>query len=259
MKNFSWNVIGRGKINIIILNGWGIHTEIWKFIVHNLRHQFKFHLIDLPGSGKNKNITPIKIDKIIEILRQKMPKNSIWIGWSIGGLIVNYFGLCYPEYVLAIINVASSPCFIEKKNWPGIKKNVVNKLYFNLKTRYHQTIRNFLDLEQIISQKFHSDIIVLKNILSLQSQPHLELLKNNLEIIFLLDLRLDIILLRTPLLRIYGELDNLVPTSIIPILDKQWPQTKSVVIKKAAHAPFITNKNEFCFILSNFDNIFFNI
>ncbi|QCI24047.1 pimeloyl-[acyl-carrier protein] methyl ester esterase [Buchnera aphidicola (Macrosiphoniella sanborni)] len=254
MKNFSWEIMGIGKINVIILNGWGINSKIWLFIIQELRYYFKFHLIDLPGSGQNKNLIPIKIDKIVEILRQKMPKDAIWIGWSLGGIIVNYFGLHYPEYILAIINVASSPCFIEKKNWPGIKKKIINNFYFNLKTKYHYTIRNFLDLEKINSEENCKDIIILKNILSLQSSPNIKLLKNSLEIILLFDLRVDLTFLQTPLLRIYGELDNLVPKKIISILDKKWPKTKSIIIKKSAHAPFITKKKEFCYILSHFNH-----
>lgn len=58
--------------------------------------------------------------------------------------------------------------------------------------------------------------------------------------------------LKIPILRIYGELDNLIPKKIASILDSKWPRTHSIIIKKAAHAPFITNKNQFCSILLNF-------
>ncbi|AEO08312.1 pimeloyl-ACP methyl ester esterase BioH [Buchnera aphidicola] len=251
MHNFHWDTIGTGKINLILLNGWGINSNIWMFIIKQLQYDFKFYLIDLPGSGKNKNLLPEKIDTIIKILYKKMPKNAIWIGWSIGGLIVNYFALCYPQHALALINVASSPCFIEKKNWPGIKKHIIHKFYYNLKTKYHQTINTFLDIEQINSKKHSKDISILKKIFY-QSPPHIELLNNGLEIIFLFDLRVDMAYLKIPILRIYGELDNLIPKKIASILDSKWPRTHSIIIKKAAHAPFITNKNQFCSILLNF-------
>lgn len=122
MKNFYWHTIGKGKINIILLSGWGVNSKIWFFIAKELQKFFKVHLIDLPGFGKNKKLHPMKIDQIIKILHHYMPKNSIWMGWSIGGLIVNQFALTYPKDTLSVINVASSPCFIERKNWPGIKK-----------------------------------------------------------------------------------------------------------------------------------------
>lgn len=118
MKNFYLNIKGNGKINVVILNGWGFDSKIWFFIVKKLNNIFKFYLIDLPGIGINKHLIPVKIDTIIKILYYYIPKNCIWLGWSIGGLIVNQFALSYPKHILAIINVTSSPCFIKKKNGP---------------------------------------------------------------------------------------------------------------------------------------------
>ncbi|WP_295164075.1 alpha/beta fold hydrolase [uncultured Buchnera sp.] len=126
MKNFYWKTIGNGNINLIILNGWGFDLKIWFFIVNKLNSIFKFHLIDLPGIGINKHLLPLKIDEITEILYYYMPKNSIWLGWSIGGLITNRFASLYPKNILGIINVASSPCFIKKKMaWNRRKKNIL--------------------------------------------------------------------------------------------------------------------------------------
>lgn len=114
-KKFYWNIIGNGNIDIIMLNGWGFTSKIWFFIVQELNEIFKFHLIDLPGIGINKNLPPLKIDEIIKVLHYYMPKNAILLGWSIGGLIANQLASLYPKNILGIINITSSPCFIKKK------------------------------------------------------------------------------------------------------------------------------------------------
>lgn len=115
MKKFFLNTIGDGKINVILLSGWGLNSKIWFFIIKKLRFFFKFYLIDLPGIGVNKSLKPMKIEQIIDILHEKLPKQSLWIGWSIGGIIASQFALLYPQDVLAVFTVASSPCFIKKK------------------------------------------------------------------------------------------------------------------------------------------------
>ncbi|MRI62296.1 pimeloyl-[acyl-carrier protein] methyl ester esterase, partial [Enterococcus faecalis] len=33
---------------------------------------------------------------------------------------------------------------------------------------------------------------------------------------------------------------------VVPVLDSLWPQSESLVINKAAHAPFISHPAEFC-------------
>lgn len=216
---------------------------------------FKFYLIDLPGCGINQHMSSIKIEEIIEILYNKMPKNSIWLGWSIGGLIASRFVLSYPEHTLALITVASSPCFVEKKNWPGIKKYTAYKFYSDLQTNYFKTINNFFYLQQKYTKKYFYNSNKLKEIILSQSQPNREFLKNGLEIICSIDLRLEMTLIKVPFLRIYGSIDGLVPKEIKSILDKIWLNTDSVIIKQAAHIPHVSHPKEFCSILLNFKNL----
>lgn len=252
MKNLYFNVVGTGNINLVLLSGWGLDTKIWFSMIEKLNHIFKFYLIDLPGYGKNKNLSLMTIDEIINILHRLIPKKSIWLGWSIGGLIASLFALSHPEYTLAVISVASSPCFIEKEKWPGIKKNTIYYLYKNLKKHYYKTIKNFLNWQIINTKNNIQDLIILKNILYSQSKPNVLTLKNGLEMIFSIDLRLDMMSLKIPVLRIYGALDSLVPKKIAKILDQAWPNTNSIILKHAAHAPFISHEEEFFSILLNF-------
>ncbi|MFS7183296.1 hypothetical protein AB6846_24615, partial [Serratia proteamaculans] len=53
------------------------------------------------------------------------------------------------------------------------------------------------------------------------------------------DLRQPLAKLPLPLLRVYGYLDGLVPRKVAGLLDVNWPHSPSIIIAKAAHAPFI--------------------
>lgn len=128
MKKFYWRTVGNGKINIILLNGWGLDSKIWFFVIQKLNKIFTFHLIDLPGIGVNKHIFPIKINEINSLLYNNIKKKSIWMGWSIGGLIVNQFATSYPERVLGVINITSSPCFVKKKMAWNEKRKTISVL-----------------------------------------------------------------------------------------------------------------------------------
>ncbi len=147
--------------------------------------------------------------------------------------------------------------FYKKKSWPGIEKNTAEQFYIDLKTNYHKTVSDFLRLQTINSKKSSQDLIFLKKILFSETEPNLEILKSGLEMICSIDLRSDMVYLKVPLLRIYGALDSLVPKKIINILDKKWPNTRSITIEKAAHAPFISHQLEFCSILLDFKNLFY--
>ncbi|CAL4325542.1 pimeloyl-ACP methyl ester esterase BioH [Buchnera aphidicola] len=252
MKNFSWKITGTGKINLILLHGWGINSKIWYYIVQELKIFFKIHLIDFPGFGKNKNLHPLHIDDIINLLHTYMPKNAIWIGWSIGGLIASQYALKYPMNILGIITVSSSPCFLSKKNWPGIKKNFLDILCKNLITNYYKTINNFLSYNTIHTLQSTQEINILKNILLSQPKPSLNTIKYGLNTLCTSDLCLQIRYIKKPFLRIYGNLDVLVPIKIAYILNNQCLYSSSIIINNASHLPFISHKKIFCLYLLKF-------
>ncbi|QCI22369.1 alpha/beta fold hydrolase [Buchnera aphidicola] len=128
--------------------------------------------------------------------------------------------------------------------------------YLNLQKNYFKTINNFFNLHTINSTECKQDLIVLKQILYSEIPPSTNFLKNSLQIIFNLDLRSDISFLSIPILRIYGSLDNLIPIKIAKILDKKWPKTRSIIIKKSGHIPFVSHKIEFCCKLLDFLKLF---
>ncbi len=253
MKKFKWEIKGNGNINLVILNGWGFNSEIWFFIIKKLCPYFKLHLIDLPGIGRNKKLIPINIQQIIEVLNFCMPNNSVYLGWSLGGLIATNFALLYPNKILGLINVASSPCFIKKKNWPGIEKKKLYCFYRDLVQKNHDTINNFL-FSQIFQEKKHlKDLNVLTNkLFQSHEKPNQHAIKKGLEMLLKVDLRSQLPMIRIPFLRIYGSLDTLVPKKISNLTDVISNNSSSVIINQAGHIPFISHKEEFCSILLEF-------
>ena len=90
------------------------------------------------------------------------------------------------------------------------------------------------------------DARALKQTVLSLPMPDVEVLNGGLEILKTVDLRQPLAALAMPHLRIYGYLDGLVPRKVVPVLDSLWPQSESLVINKAAHAPFISHPAEFC-------------
>ncbi|XBC38144.1 MAG: pimeloyl-ACP methyl ester esterase BioH [Buchnera aphidicola (Floraphis choui)] len=252
MKKFYWNTTGTGKTHLILIHGWGFNSKIWNMLLSNLKTNFTIHLVDLPGFGKNNMFQFMNLNNTAKLLEKYIPNNSILLGWSMGGLIVSKIALLYPEKIKALISVASSPCFIMKNNWPGISKHKLSKFYYQLAINYEKTILNFITIQIIHLNHLNEEIYLLKNNILTQPKPNILTLKKGLELLYSSDLRAEITKIKIPFLRIYGDLDTLVPKKIATVLDEKLPKTKSIIINKCAHAPFISNKNEFCSIILNF-------
>ena len=105
---------------VVLLHGWGLNSAVWQplFSLFNEKNHNNFQLItiDLPGFGNNNRmeLEPYTLEGICQHIEQTIKQPAIYLGWSLGGLIASQMSLKYPEKVLGLITVASSPYFVEQ-------------------------------------------------------------------------------------------------------------------------------------------------
>jgi pimeloyl-[acyl-carrier protein] methyl ester esterase len=148
--------------------------------------------------------------------------------------------------------VASSPCFTAQDDWPGIRPEVLSGFQHQLSQDFQRTVERFLALQTLGTESARQDARLLKSVVLNQPTPSVEVLNGGLEILRTADLRQPLAQLPLPLLRVYGYLDGLVPRKVAGLLDVSWPHSPSIIIAKAAHAPFISQPDEFAEIICIF-------
>ncbi|MGV3345251.1 pimeloyl-ACP methyl ester esterase BioH [Enterobacteriaceae bacterium LUAb1] len=252
MTTLYWRTQGEGKLDLVLLHGWGLNAEVWGDIVSRLNAHFRLHLVDLPGYGRSKGYPALPLAEIADVLHAQAPQRAIWLGWSLGGLVAMQFARTYPHRVSQLITVASSPCFAERDDWPGIKPEIFSQFRQQLTHDYSHTVERFLALQTLGTKNACDDVRLLKEIVLSQPSPAVDVLEGGLAILCHADFRSELSSLMMPTLRLYGHLDGLVPRRIVPILDKRWSSSQSVVIKQASHAPFISHPELFCKCLLDF-------
>ncbi|MFP9432280.1 pimeloyl-ACP methyl ester esterase BioH [Enterobacter sp. LM3] len=246
MKTLWWQTVGTGNCHLVLLHGWGLNAEVWHCINEELASHFTLHLVDLPGFGRSHGFGAMSLDEMAQHVLDAAPQNAIWLGWSLGGLVASRIALANPERVQALVTVASSPCFSAQDAWPGIKPEVLAGFQQQLSEDFQRTVERFLALQTMGTETARQDARMLKQTVLSLPMPDVEVLNGGLEILKTVDLRESLTLLAMPHLRIYGNLDGLVPRKVIPLLDALWPESESLVVPKAAHAPFISHPAEFC-------------
>ncbi|MDQ1237349.1 MAG: pimeloyl-ACP methyl ester esterase BioH [Wigglesworthia glossinidia] len=253
MKSFFWQTIGSGSKNIIFLHGWGFNAQIWSGIIPYYSDNFKLHIVDLPGYGKNRNFFKYSLKDIIDIISYHSPNQSILIGWSLGGLIATKAIIQNPEKFHGLIVICSSPCFCEKKSWPGIKIKILNNFALQLKDNFKNTMNRFFSIQLLGAKKQIRNIRKLKDNFFDQPEPSFRTLISGLKILKNTDLRYSLKHLKIPILKIYGSLDVLIPKKSIPIIKKLY-QTNNFdfIIPEASHAPFISHPKLFFQIIKKF-------
>ncbi|WP_343183509.1 alpha/beta fold hydrolase [Buchnera aphidicola] len=234
-------IISKKKINLILIHGVGFNKKIWYFLKKKFNKKFKIYTINLYLSKKKYNFN-IDFKNFIKKIIYKIPKNSILIGWSIGGLIATIINFKIKKNIILLITICSSPCFKKKKKWPGINTDQINKIKNELFYNYKNSIKNFLNLQK--NNKNLKKINILYKKIINKKKPNYNSLKFNIKILKKIDVRHLLKKIKTPILRIYGNLDSIVPIKISKILDSYLNQ-KSYIIKNSNHAPFISHEKIF--------------
>lgn len=244
---------GQGP-DLVLLHGWGMNGAVWHGIAQQLADHYRVHLVDLPGFGNSplNDGSDYSLPWLAEQVASVLPERCHLLGWSLGGLVASQLALTHPERVQSLITVASSPCFMARDEWPGIAPKVLAGFNQMLAGDFKQTIERFLAIQAMGSEHARDDIRQLRHWLAERPAPQLAALEAGLGLLADVDLRDELSALSLPWLRIYGRLDSLVPKAAIPLLDERYPHSRSLVLDKASHAPFISHPAQFIAMVREF-------
>lgn len=240
------DVAGSGP-DLVVLHGWALHCGLFDGIADALSQRFRVHFIDLPGHGHNRDIelSP-DIDDVARRVLEAAPENAAWLGWSLGGAVALAAAMLEPDRIGKLVTVTSTPKFVAGDNWPhAVQEDTVNRMAADLRNDFHGTVRNFLSLQVLGGEQSHAVLRELRDKAYAHGEPNPSSLVNGLQILRDTDLRARLGNVRAPLLAIMGARDRLAPPGAGEALADLVPDGRCVTIARAAHAPFISHREEF--------------
>ncbi len=237
-------VIGKGP-PLVMLHGWGWHSGIWQPLVPYLAEKFQLFLVDLPGFGQSPLLSPhYSITEITNLLLAITPPHSIWLGWSLGGMIAWHIAIHHPERVSQLITVASSPKFMSTPDWPGVAPHTIEKFANSLVQNYQITLEEFLELQLRGSPKNQVLLTELRKQITTSSHTTPALL-GSLGLLRDMDLRAELTKMQCPSLHLFGSHDTLVPVKVAKLIQPALLHGKCAIIKRAGHIPFLSQMKLF--------------
>jgi pimeloyl-[acyl-carrier protein] methyl ester esterase len=258
------------SIPIVLLHGWGLNSGVWQPLIANLPTEFTdvFHVItiDLPGFGSNidNKVSPYSLANVCQHIANTIEQPAIYLGWSLGGLVATEMALTYPEKVLGLITVASSPRFIEQRSevvednvvnqllWPGIKPQVLDFFHQQLQIDAEKTISGFLKLQAMGSPHVRQHIKQISELIFQYDMANKNTLNESLKLLETSDFRLTLAEINQPFLRLYGSADSLVPKSVIgQVAIITGNNSEQYIFERASHAPFISHLDDFTQVLTD--------
>lgn len=245
--------IGEGP-DLVVLHGWALHCGLFDGIADALAKHFRVHFIDLPGHGHNAATgLDADIDDVAARVLDAAPARAHWLGWSLGGMVAIAAAERAPQRVAKLVTVASTPKFVASPDWPrAIPGTTLNQMASDLEEDFHATVKNFLAL-QVLGDNSAFDVLrELRAKAYAHGEPAPASLANGLRMLRETDLRPRLRDVRASTLAIMGSRDRLAPPAAGQALADLLPDGRCVTIAKAAHAPFISHREEFLELTTTF-------
>jgi pimeloyl-[acyl-carrier protein] methyl ester esterase len=226
--------------DLVLVHGWGLHGGIWDRFVPLLEAHFRVSCVDLPGHGRSDWQGEVTLDAMTDAVLSVAPAPAAWLGWSLGGLVATRAAIMAPDRVMALITIASTPCFVRKPDWQNAMLPVLLDTFAaELAQDYVRTLNRFLALQVRGSDRYGEVLKTLRALLQAHGEPDAAGLRAGLQVLQTADLRDSLGDIDCPVLLIMGERDTLVPVNAGQAASELFPDAQLSVIEGAGHAPFI--------------------
>ena len=228
-----------------MIPGWSMNSNIWGRAITLLQAQLNLYCVDLPGLGKANAVKwPENPWEIVTQISTQVPQNSIWLGWSMGGLLAQKAALT--DIVSKLILVASSPCMVTNSDWPlGIEADLFQQFFDALKKDHIATLNRFLALEVQGSRHAARHLKWMRTMTFSDGEPSKATLLGGMKLLANSNFSQQLDRFTQDILLVGGQNDRLIPWEAIEYTATHLPTSELVNIPGAGHAPFISNPELF--------------
>ncbi len=237
--------LGRGP-DLVLLHGWAMNGTVWQPVAEQLAEDYCVHVVDLPGHGKSPATGPLTLDDMVAAVDAAFPWPVHVVGWSLGGAVGTRWALAQPDKIRSLTLVASSPCFMQRADWPhAMAEATLGQFAESLAADWRGTLKRFISLQAMGDAQARAVTRTLADDLFLHGEPALGALAEGLDILRDTDLRTEMARLVLPVLLQYGDKDTLTPVAAAHWLADALPLAQCHIHAGAAHAPFLSHRDEF--------------
>lgn len=246
-----WTATSGDGPDLVLLHGWGLHSDVWAPVRERLEERFRVTRVDLPGHGHSRGSSvPGDLAGWARAVREVAPDRAVWLGWSLGGMVAMRAALDEPERVARLIAVASTPRFVAGDDWTsGMAPQNLEAFARELSGDFRGTVQQFLSLQVQGAPDARAQLRELRAQVFRHGEPAAQALERGLAILREADLREPLRGLAMPLLAISGRLDRLTPPDAGKALAELVPSGAYHCLSRAAHAPFLSDPEHFLELL----------
>jgi len=229
---------------LIFVPGWGQSGKAWHHQSAYFLKDWPVQVVDLPGHG---GIPNVPAERWLNELSDALPNQPcILIGWSLGGMLAMQLTHRWPERLVGLVLVSSTPCFRVKPDWePGCSGEQFHAFEQALEHDPDKLLGQFFTLmlhgDALSRRRFN---VIAKESVDRKHPPLTDALRSGLKLLDTLDLRPQLADISIPTLVVHGTHDQVVPVKAGRYLAGHIPDA-SLHIMACGHTPHLTQDKTF--------------
>jgi len=237
---------GEGDQSLLLIHGWGMNSAVWQPILDALNKSYRVTCVDLPGHGDSPlMLSQDTLQSWAEAVSQLADENTIWVGWSLGGLVALQAAL-QKMPMKAMLMLAATPRFAQGDDWDAaMPLQTLDNFSDNLRQNVQLTLTRFLSLQVQGCDNARDLLKQLRAGFSAKPVARDEALLTGLDFLRDEDLRDQMHLLEVPCRFVLGEKDTLVPARMQQALNQIDDSIAVHTVSRAGHVPFLSHTDEF--------------
>ncbi len=225
----------------VLIPGWSVGSDIFARVLPELSQHFGVWQADLTvlESGDT-------IETVVAELARALTDPAWLIGWSLGGNIALELAARYPEKVLGLCLLGTSPSFVRRGHWPaGMDPQVLVQFQEGMETHPEKTLKRF-DALQVRGDQQEKDLKkFLRDYRRRQGLADQALLARGLALLAEFDQVEKLQTLSMPTLWYFGDQDRLVDAAVAADVQRCLPAARTCILEQTAHLPFLTQPDQF--------------
>ena len=244
---------GHGK-PLVMVHGWGMHSEIWREFALLLAEDFQVTLVDLPGHGRSEALDEYSLSRVVAKLANALPESAVWLGWSMGGAVVLQLAQDFPDQIKGCLLVCANPKYSSSSDWSmAMDNNLLEEFAQAVRENDQLTLARFTGLMTQGEGKLTRNLLrFVRKLLPQAPTADRNALLWGLEVLNNADLRTTYQQIKHPLCVVLGENDPLVPSQVGVQLKSLNPNADVHVVKNAGHLPFLSQQQTMISLVTTF-------
>lgn len=238
--------------DLVMIHGWGAHSDVWGEFAAGLSSRFRLHQVDLPGHGRLRHMEHgFDVDTLLEEILERCPA-AHWLGWSLGGVLAMMAALKSPARLGRLVLLSSSACFRRAGHWPqGMPGPDFDAFRAGVEQDVQATLKRFIALQVHGARDAARTRQVLDNCVD-SAPPAKPALLAGLDTLATSDLSAQVSRIVNRAMLISGRQDKVVSDAATAHTAALMPGSVHHSIPDAGHAPFVSHSEELSALVRNF-------